>query len=227
MSASESQYTVGRTAAAHSALFDWDGPAWQDVEALEIAHFQSNSAAHRPRTQLKLQYNDEQLHGLFRVDDRYVICTHLSYQSDVYMDSCVEAFLMPQPRRGYFSFEMNCGGALLAYHIEDPTPLNDRFVKYTAVPWSLGRTVTVRTSLGGRIEPEIAEPVTWYVEFAIPFAYFESMLGPLGPLQGQNWRAQFNKCAFGCSHPHGAAWADLGGVDSFHQPERFGTIVFA
>ncbi len=44
-------------------------------------------------------------------------------------DSCVELFLEPKPGRGYFNFEFNCAGTLMACHVEDPTRAGRRFQK--------------------------------------------------------------------------------------------------
>ncbi len=204
----------------------WDSPARRHANELEITHFMTDRSEHRPETRLKMLYDDDKIYGMFLVNDRYVLATHTQYQSDVYMDSCVEVFLEPRPGKGYFTLEMNCCGHFLAYYIEDATPKGDRFKKYTQIPWDLGHTLRVFGSMGDRVEPEIEAPVTWHVEFSMPFAYFEKYVGPLGSIPGQVWRGNFQKCAFGCSHPHGGAWAPFGPENNFHQPDKFGTIVF-
>jgi hypothetical protein len=196
------------------------------ADTLEIAVFQSSSSGHRPVTHLRLLHDGTHLHGLYHVRDQCILCTHMEYQSDVYMDSCVEAFIQPKPDKGYCNFEMNCCGVLLTYYIEDPTPKGDRFVKYTVIPWEAGREVKVYAPFQGPIAEEITDPVAWELRFSIPFSFFERFVGPLGDISGQTWRANFQKCAFGCSHPHGASWADLGGIDDFHQPSQFGIIHF-
>src|SRR5437763_15829891 len=95
----------------------WEGPAWRDVPALHVSHFRPESSDHRPRTECKLLYDSEGLFGIYRVVDRYVRCVHTRFQDPVYRDSCVELFVQPKVEAGYFNFEFNCGGALLASYI--------------------------------------------------------------------------------------------------------------
>jgi len=178
-------------------------------------------------------YDATMLYGLFCVRDRYVVCTHPGYQNHAYKDSCVEFFVQPRPGRGHLNFEMSCGGGLLLFHIRDCTPLNDparpddEFADYVKVPPEAGSQVVIHHSLPEIVEPEIREDVEWLLQFHIPLALLETYVGPLGDLAGQEWRANFNKCADDSSHPHWGTWAPLGEELNFHQPARFGTIRFA
>ncbi|MDQ1255831.1 MAG: hypothetical protein QG656_425 [Candidatus Hydrogenedentes bacterium] len=211
---------------------DWDGEDWQNVEELTVAHFLPAGSDHRPLAQAKLLYGDRQVYGIFRVGDRYVRCTHTEYLSNVYEDACVEFFVQPRAGMGYFNFEMNCGGAMLASYIEDPTRIhdperpNDEFAKFTRLPAEWAAQVRLYHSLPETVEPEIADPITWTVEFHIPLELFEAYVGPLGDLPGQTWHANFNKCAETNSHPHWATWAPIGDKLDFHQPDRFAPIHF-
>ena len=50
--------------------------------------------------------------------------------SATHKDSCVELFsCSPKLDRGYFSFEINCGGAMTVLYVTDPTRLPDGFFK--------------------------------------------------------------------------------------------------
>mgnify|MGYP006282286967 FL=1 len=204
----------------------WDSPARRHANVLEVTHFMTDQSGHRPEARLKMLYDNDKIYGMFLVHDQYVGCTHTQYQSEVCMDASVAVFLEPKPGQGYFTLEMNCCGHFRAWYVEDPTPKNGGFKKCREIPWDHGHTLRVFGSMDGRVEPEIEEPATWHVEFSMPFAYFERYVGSLGDIPGQEWRGNFHKCAFGGSHPHGAAWAPLGPENNFHQPDQFGTIVF-
>jgi hypothetical protein len=197
------------------------------VPALEVACFHPQSSAHRPRTQARLAWDEAALHAIFRVEDRWLRCVHLDYQAPVYRDSCVELFVEPRPGRGYFNFELGCGGGLLLSHIEDPTRTPDGFARFAPLDRALGRLVGVRTSLRGPIEGELPGPLTWTAALRIPFALFESSLGEVAPREGEVWRANLFKCADDSSHPHWASWAPIGERLDFHQPARFGELVFS
>ena len=171
-------------------------------------------------------YDDTGLYVFFKVNDRYVRCEYSDYQDRVCRDSCVQFFVKPKADKPYFNLEMNCGGTLLFYQMEDPTMVNGYHKKYTEVEKSLADEMRIYHSMPQTVMPEIAAPVEWKVEYFVPFKLFEYYLGPLGKIAGQTWRATLHKCADKSSHPHWATWAPIGEVLSFHKPECFAPIRF-
>jgi hypothetical protein len=226
------KYLVRRTATRPGLNGKWDSPVWRRAETLDVAHFHPKSSRHHPATQARLLYDAKHLYGMFRVKDRYVTCTHTGYQTHVYKDSCVEFFVQPKPGKGYMNFEMNCGGGLLLYYIADctrkrnPADPDDEFNDFTRAPADIGSQVRIYHSLPYIVYPEITDPVEWFLEFHIPIAVLETYVGPLGDPRGQQWRANFNKCADESSHPHWAAWASIGEELNLHQPDKFGVLRF-
>ncbi len=200
----------------------WDGPGWEGVPPLDVASFHPGSSAHRPRTQAKIVYDDDGLHVQFQVEDQYVLCRQLKNQGSVCLDSCTEFFFQPDPARGYFNLEVNCGGWIhLAYHT---SPDQRTFV---SDDWLA--KMRVHTTLPRHVEPEIMEPLTWIMAVFMPFDLFEAHMGPFGtaaPRPNTVWRANFYKCADESSHPHWGSWAPIGEKLNFHQPEYFGAIRF-
>lgn len=218
-------YRVRYHAAGPSLKGEWDGPAWGDVAPVELLHFRSEGSCHRPRTRVKLCYHDTGISGIFQVEDRYLRSIRTKYMEPVYKDSCVEFFVRPRPGGGYFNFEFNCGGTLLCSYITDAERTADGFKEFTLLPAEDGRRVRIYHSLPGTVTPEITEPVTWMLEFFIPFALLAQYAGSLGPLPGQEWAANFYKCGDETSHPHWVSWQPLHSLN-FHLPECFGTIRF-
>ena len=205
---------------------DWRSPFWCDAETLTVDHFRPEGSNHRPVTNAKLVYDADGIHGIFRVEDQFVRCVHRRFQSEVWKDSCVEFFVQPVPGKGYMNFEFNCGGAFLSSYILDNERVPGGFKNFKLVSEELGRRIRVHPSLPRRVEPELVEPVTWRLRFFIPFSLFERYIGKLGPIQGQEWRGNFYKCAEDNSHPHWGAWAPVEKVD-FHRPDLFGIVRFA
>jgi hypothetical protein len=219
-----------RTGVPPSLEDDWSSDAWAGAESLQVGHFHPRSSGHRPTTDVMLAYDREGLHLIFRVQDRYVRCVHTQYQSRVTRDSAVEFFARPFEDRGYFNFEMNCGGTLLLYYIEDwnrPASGDRLFEAYTIIPPQLGELVRTRSSLPKVVLPEIESPLTWTLRVFIPFALFEHYVGPLGNLAGQEWMGNFFKCGDETSHPHWASWSPIGEKLRFHEPRFFGKLAFA
>lgn len=204
---------------------DWQGEAWSQADTLEIAHFRPEGSDHQPQTLARLLWDEHGIHGIFQVQDRYVRCAHTGYMVPTYLDSCVEIFLQPKRDKGYLNFEFSCGGSLLCFYIVDPTRVPSGFRDFTRLPHVDGRQVFIYHSMPERVEPEIAEPTEWYLEFSIPFPVLEKWVGPLGPVGGQEWRANLYKCGDETSHPHWASWAPLDSLN-FHLPHCFGTIHF-
>ena len=201
---------------------------WADLPVAAVSEFHPASRpGPRPRTDVRLLHARDRLRALFDVEDHFVRCVHDEYQSMVSRDSCVEMFLQPPGGSGYFNFEFSCGGAMLLYYIEDPARHPDRiFSKFTPVPPDLGGQVVVASTLLPPIDPEIAGPVRWQLACEVPVRVLAPFVpGGLDRFAGP-WRGNFFKCGDDTSHPHWAAWSSIGPVCRFHQPERFGTIVF-
>lgn len=201
---------------------------WALADDVLVERFHEKSSPHRPVTHVRLLHDDQALHVWFTVQDRYVRCVNDQLQSRVSQDSCVEAFIQPFGASGYLNFEVNCGGAMLLYFIRDARRgADDRlFRDYDVLPVELLRTVSIRHSMPSRVDPEIAEPVSWQVELTIPAALFDHVSPGAWSRRAKPWRANFFKCGDHTSHPHWASWADIGPELRFHQPARFGWLQF-
>ena len=90
-------YTVRQTAAALPLDAPWADPTWEQAETLQIQHFRPEGSDHRPQASARLLYDARGLHGIFRVQDRYVRCVGTQYFDPVWRDSCVEFFAQPKP----------------------------------------------------------------------------------------------------------------------------------
>ena len=203
----------------------WDDPAWKVAETAELRSFRPEGSSHRPRTSLRLLHNGRGLRGIYQVNDQFVRSIRTSYMDEVWKDSCVEIFLQPGPDAGYFNLEMNAGGAHLCCYIQDPERVPGGFKKFTRLPSEIGQRIEVRSSLPKVVDPEIAEPVTWQLNFFAPFDVLEHYAGPLEEVRGQRWRGNFYKCGDDGSHPHWGSWAPVD-VFNFHTPRCFGMLYF-
>jgi len=220
-------YTLERASEKPKLDGDWEGAAWKNVPALDVVHFyRTDLSDHRPKTQAKAVFDDLGIYIHFRVEDRYVRSVETKYHGKVWEDACVEFFVQPRADRGYFNFEINCGGTMLLSYQESPEWKGDSLRRAGRVPWRLAKDVTIFHSMPETVEPEQAQPVVWQVEYFIPFEIFETNLGELGPPSGQTWRANFYKCAENNSHPHWASWAPIGKELNFHVPNHFAPLHF-
>jgi hypothetical protein len=210
-------YKVRRIPAASLEAVDFSR-----AEEGRVGHARPESSDHRPETTFRVLHDGTNLYVRFDVKDRYVRSVQTAYQTPVSSDSCVEFFVWPKAGKGYFNFEVNAGGTLLLYYVEDPTRTEQGLKRYTPVPEQWGRQVVVRSSLPAVVEPEIAEPVLWHVCYQVPIALFEAFVGDAGRV-GAVWRANFYKCGDKTSHPHWLAWSPVSALN-FHLPECFGEL---
>ena len=214
-------YTIAKAATAPPLDGAWDGPAWKDVAFLEVAHFHEKSSDHHPVTRVKLLYDDAGIHVLFQVDDCYVRCVDTNRNGHMCADSCAEFFFEPVAGRGYFNFEITCGGTpLLHYNTQsasvryDPVEVNDSRLDMLQIYHSMPEVV----------DPEITDPVTWRLQYFAPYELFEAYVGPVPRTAGTLWRGNFYKCADATSHPHWAMWNRIPGALGFHKPEFFAPL---
>lgn len=203
----------------------WEGAVWQPAEPLSVDCFRPEGSDHKPQTQCKLLYNNQYIFGVFRVEDQYVRSVHTGFQDDVWKDSCVEFFVQPANSRGYFNFEFNCGGALRASYVTDPTRVNGSLKDYIPLTLDDNQQIQRFSSLPQTVEPEITQPVVWTLEFSIPLSVFKKYFEQAITKRRQSWRANFYKCGNETSHPHWASWAPLS-ARNFHDPASFGQIEF-
>ncbi|MCF6284975.1 MAG: carbohydrate-binding family 9-like protein [Candidatus Hydrogenedentes bacterium] len=220
-------YQIQRTTVTPAFDGQWNGPAWNKVPALEVAHFyRTDLSNHRPKTQSKVLFDEKGIYIHFRVEDQYVRSVETKYHGKVWEDACVEFFVEPKPGRGYFNFEINCGGTMLLSYHENPEWKGDSLREPGAVPFELAQSVKIYHSMPKVVDPEVEEPTVWHVEYFIPFKVFEAYVGDLEGAKGQTWRANFYKCAENNSHPHWASWSLIETKLDFHQPEFFSEIRF-
>ena len=205
---------------------NFEGAAWRNVAPLMIEHFHPRSSSHRPVARAKLIHTSDALCAIFQVRDRFVRSICLNYQDSVCRDSCVELFVQPRKGRGYFNFEVNCGGTMLLYYIEDPSLVAKLPHNCTPVAVEHALQVRIATTMPRTTPVEIQEPVEWQVQMTIPFHVLEEYAGRIGDICGKQWRGNLYKCADDSSHPHWASWAPVGEELNFHQPDRFGVWEF-
>lgn len=214
---------VRRLANPPKAGTDWNKPPWQEISAEPIRHYMGERPDHFPKTEVKIAYNDMAIYVMFRVEDRYVRAIAAKHQDSVCGDSCVEFFFAPgsDVSKGYFNFEMNCGGTML-FHFNSGVK-KERI----EIPGSDCEKIATAHSLPRIVDPEIRESVTWTVEYSIPIALLSKYCQVSMPKPHSLWRANFYKCADSTSHPHWLTWSPVDyPKPNFHLPQSFGVLEF-
>ena len=198
---------------------------WEDIADIKICEFRKESSRHRPQTTCRMFYDNSGLYALFYVKDRYVKAVYSKSGDPVYEDSCVEFFVQPSVNSGYFNFEFNCCGTLLATYITDPARTENGFAEYTPLDAADIKNILIYPSVTGILKEEITTPFEWKLGFFIPFSLFANYAKTATPSPGDEWRANFYKCGDKTSHPHWGAWSPVPELN-FHIPESFGHLKF-
>jgi len=199
-----------------------DGVDFAHADVGRLGQVRPESSDHRPEVVFRVLHDSTSLYVRFDVKDQYVRSVQTAYQSPVCTDSCVEFFVQPKADKGYFNFEVNAGGTLLLYYVEDPTRTEKGLAKFTPVSEAWGKRVAIRSSLPGEVTPEVVRPMTWCVRFEVPFALFEAFVGEVEK-SNTVWRANFYKCGDKTSHPHWLSWSPVSALN-FHLPLCFGAL---
>lgn len=218
------KYQIKRVAGTADISAAWDSECWKNVEALRIVNTHPRSSNHQPRTELKLQYDDNGIYGLFNVDDHYVRSIQTGYQGQVCKDSCVE-FFFELPGAGYFNLEMNCGAGMLLYYVRDNTRVEGGFKDMDILPDEDMNMIKKFHTMPDKVEPEQVGDVNYRVGFFIPFALIRKYADIKQPAAGTLWRMNAYKCGDATSHPHWISWNPVR-VLNFHRPEDFGVLEF-
>jgi hypothetical protein len=222
----EMEYLIRRASLASTDELRLDHPIWSQGDELEIAHFHATSSDHRPRTRVRALHDGVSLFVRFEVDDQYVISKRRQYQELVFQDSCVEFFFQPRAELGHFNIEINCGGTLLFYYVEDPTRTPTGLAKYTRISSEIASQIQIIHSTPSVVLPERSEPTRWLIALWLPLSALEPYVGPLGDISRATWRGNFYKCADHSSHPHWGSWSPLGEILNFHDRAHFGILRF-
>lgn len=201
----------------------WSKKLWNNTNTIRLENYIRDYPSHFPETQARLRYDKENIYVIFHVKDRYVKATAKETNGRVWEDSCVEFFFTPGPdvSRGYFNLETNCKGIfLLQYHKGSG--------KGGYVDLKDAGQIEISHSLEKNVENETAKPLTWIIEYRIPFSILSKYMEVDYPESGVKWRANFYKIVGDkTSHPHRLTWAPIvHPKPNFHLPEFFGWLEF-
>ena len=169
---------------------------------------------YKPSVTVRLGYSSSALAILFEVEEDHVRAVTMEDCGPVWEDSCCEFFVADPAGNGYFNFEMNCVGTLLAAKRQSQTVFEflsetqlAEFQRFSSLPHA-------------QIDSVGAGQKYWIAE-VIPF----SILG-LGEAP-KSIMANFYKCGDKCEKPHFLSMAPIDTPSPcFHCPEFFQEVKF-
>ena len=218
-----SYYIVHKTDAHLHIDGNWNKQIWKRTKSLLINNENDWGSSHKPQTDAKLCYDNENIYVIFRVKDQYLKCATSRHNGPVWQDSCVEFFFSPYSIaiQKYFNIEVNCNGyAYMAFQ-------RDSKIDYDLFPIEDIEATKIVHTLNSLAVKEIEQPIEWFIEYKLPFAMLAKYSAFLKPQKGTIWRANFYKCAENNSHPHWLSWTKIKSPKpDFHLIQFMGTLKF-
>jgi len=217
------RYTIQSVRKAPPLAGDVACTPWAGARVLRIDRYPWYAGGERQSTAVRMLYGRRALYVQFRCRDRHISAVETKRNGDVYLDSCVELFAMPQPApgAGYFNLEVNCCGCM---HLGwGPGRAGRRLVTR-----QLASRIAVATSIATPTKAELPDDRAWWVAAAIPFATLSEFAGrSVRPVCGDVWRANLYRCG-GETDPQYAVWNPIDWPQpDYHRPEFFGELRFA
>ena len=167
-------------------------------------------------TLFKILYSDTGIYCLFHCEDSLITSTLKEDFADLYNEDVVEAFFWPNEKSVmYFEYELS------PYNYELPILVpnyNGKFLGWR--PWHYEKER--KTKHAASIHKQGDKIIGWTAEFFIPY----KLLNPLEnvpPRAGSRWRANFYRIDYDRGNQY---WTWQPTNVSFHEYQKFGTIIF-
>ncbi|HNS20355.1 MAG TPA: carbohydrate-binding family 9-like protein [Sedimentisphaerales bacterium] len=196
-----------------------DSPAWAKAAWEPLS---ARGAGGSPQqTRVKMLYSQTGLYVFMEAEDRRITATMNEDFLDLWNEDVFEFFLWPDERHPvYFEYEISPLGYELPILIPN---LDGQFLGWR--PWhyeGARKTAKVTTTIGGPKQSGAA--ITgWRAEVFVPY----DLLKPLRnvpPQPGTKWRANLYRVDYDDGKGVAWDWARVG--PSFHEYQKFGTLVF-
>ena len=211
-------YTIKRmNADAGVCLFDASfdpaapGGEWDKTNALSIDCYPwIDSFPYRCEAGARLGMNESGLLALMYAKEEPIIAKETRYGGDVYLDSCMELFLMPFPEESdkYLNIEIN--------------PLG---IAHVGCGEGRGGRQVHREPVEGMEIHAWHTHQLWTLSFRVPNSLLQVHFGKPFKSSGL-MRANLYKCSGPALHEHYGCWNSVGTAKpDFHRPEYFGDML--
>ena len=183
------------------------------VPSHEVACVNWQEYPYAPEVMFRIAHSDDALAVMFEVEEDHLRAVAMSAEENVWEDSCVEFFVENPAGEGYFNFEVNCIGTMLAAK---------RLSRTEATLFNAEQMAQIRhfgSLAKAPIDSRGAGQKWWMVE-VIPFSLLGLKSAP------KSLRCNFYKCGDKCDRPHFLSWSPINKPEpNFHCPDFFGEVV--
>jgi len=196
-----------------------DASAWKkaDWEPLNLR----STDGHEYTTRVKTLYSKTGLYVLMEAEDNTITATMNEDFLDLWNEDVFEFFLWPDERYPvYFEYEISPLGYELPILIPN---FGGDFLGWRPWHYDGERKTQKATAVTGGPKQSGAHVSGWTAEIYCPY----DLLKPLQnvpPKRGTHWRANFYRVDYDSGKSTSWDWARVGA--SFHQFEKYGTLIF-
>ena len=192
---------------------------WSKTEWVTIPRRNTGKLNYESR--LKLLYSPKGIYALFDGTDEKLTVSNLADFDNLWEEDVFEIFLWPDEKQTiYFEYEISPLGKELPILVPN---LNGKFLGWRPWHYEGGRKTRKATAIsGGKAEPgSVAN--RWTAEIFIPYALLEPLQN-VPPKPGTHWRANFYRVDYDDKKTTAWSWVPVG--PSFHEYQKFGTLLF-
>ncbi len=192
-----------------------DEAVWSNEKWLVLPRRNENGVA--AQTRMKILYSDSGIYCLYYCEDSALTSTLREDFSDLFNEDVVEAFFWTDETVPiYFEYELS------PYNYELPIlvpNIKGNFLGWRPWRYEGGR----KTRHATHVFKNNSQIVAWTAEFFIPYLLLRPMSN-VPPEKGTRWRANFYRIDYDRKIPSEWSWQRT--RTSFHDYERFGTLLF-
>lgn len=196
-----------------------DAAAWQRAQWESLSR--SGERGHSYDARFKTLYSKSGLYILMNGGDKRLSATMKEDFLNLWTEDVFEVFLWPDERHPvYFEYEISP----LGYELPILVPnFGGTFLGWRPWHYEGDRRIRKATSTSGGEKTSGGEISGWTAEFFIPYDLLKPLLN-VPPKPGTSWRANFYRMDYDDGQTTSWRWSPVG--RSFHEYEKFGTLVF-
>ncbi|MEZ5038723.1 MAG: carbohydrate-binding family 9-like protein [Saprospiraceae bacterium] len=170
-------------------------------------------------TYAQVAYDDAFLYVAFSCNDQDIYSSFSKRDEHLWEEEAVEVFIdTDNEPNNYVELEVSPKNILYDSYIVDPAKIDvPETLKYNL------KAIKTAVKLSGTVDNRKDKDKNWTVEMAIPFAEIAKDFNP-DQLPLANWKINFYRINRDASPLKYMAWRPTQG--SFHQPQKFGQLIF-
>ena len=192
----------------------WEQATWNAMSLMDETNDEYE-------TKFKILYSEKGIYVLGNCEDKRISTSYTKDQDDIWNGDVFEVFLQTDKSKPlYFEYEVNPLDAELVILVP-----NNEGEFYGWSPWHYEGDRKVKKAIkihGGKAKSG-ASISGWTVELFFPFALF-SGLKNVPAVSGTEWRGNFYRMDYDTGNQIKWGWKSI--KKSFHEYEKFGTIIF-